>query len=160
FVLPLKIDEDMYVTAVDYRPGNRKIVHHALFFLDSSGQARKKDEADPLPGFASFGSPGFIPAGGLGGWGPGYTPRRLAGGMGKPMKKGQDLVLQIHFHPSGKEEKEQSTLGLYLAKTKPEKQIASIMIGSRSIDIAPGDKGYKVKKEFTTPVDSEVIGIT
>ncbi len=160
FVLPMNLSEDKYVTAVDYRPGNRKIVHHALFFLDSLGNARKKDAEDPGPGFASFGGPGFVPTGGLGGWAPGYSPRPLPDGMGKIVKKGSDLVIQIHFHPSGKEELEQSTIGLYFTKKKPEKVVSSISISSRKIDIAPGEKNYNVTKEFTSPVDAEIVGIT
>ncbi len=165
FVLPMNIGDDKYVTAVDYRPGNRKVVHHALFFLDANGAARKKEEQkaagqDPGPGFASFGGPGVLPTGGLGGWAPGYTPRPLPEGMGKLVKKGSDLVIQIHFHPDGKEEQEQSTIGLYFAKKTPEKVVASISVSSKNIDIAPGDKSYKVSKEFITPVEAEVVGIT
>ncbi len=160
FVLPLNIDADKYVTAVDYRPGNRKVVHHALFFLDANGAARKKVSKDGKPGFESFGSPGFIPTGGLGGWAPGYTPRALPEGLGKLVKKGSDLVIQIHFHPSGKEEQEQSTVGLYFTKKTPDKTVASIPIGSQQINIAPGVKDYKVTKDFTVPVDAELVGIT
>ncbi|HLX60671.1 MAG TPA: ascorbate-dependent monooxygenase [Planctomycetota bacterium] len=160
FVIPIKIDEDKYVTAVDFRPSNRKIVHHALFFLDALGVAKKKEGQDKAPGFASFGGPGFTPTGGLGGWAPGYQAHRLPEGMGKLLRKGSDLVLQVHFHPSGKEEPEQSTVGLYFSKKPAEKVIASLMIGNRKIDIAPGDKTYKVTKEFVTPVDAEVVGIT
>ncbi|MEI6233355.1 MAG: hypothetical protein WCT04_09895 [Planctomycetota bacterium] len=160
FVIPLKLDADTYVSAIDFRPGNRKIVHHALFFLDSNGVAAKKTSADGKPGFESFGSPGFVPTGGLGGWAPGYTPRPLPDGMGKLVKKGSDLVIQIHFHPSGKEEQEQSTLGLYFTKKTPDKVVASIPIGSRKIDIAAGATNYKVTKDFTVPIDAEVVGLT
>ena len=50
FVLPLNLDEDKYVRSVEYRPSNRAVVHHALFFLDSTGAARKKAEANPGTG--------------------------------------------------------------------------------------------------------------
>src|SRR3954452_10918517 len=43
FVIPINNTEDKYVTAVEYRPGNREVVHHALLFLDNTGQARKRD---------------------------------------------------------------------------------------------------------------------
>ena len=51
FVVPLNLDEDKYVTAVDFKPGNPKIVHHALFFLDATGTARSLDARDPEPGY-------------------------------------------------------------------------------------------------------------
>ncbi len=159
FVLPTNFDEDKYVVATDYRPGNRKVVHHALFFLDSNGAARKK-EAAPGKGFASFGSPGFAPTGSLGGWAPGTQPMFLPDGLGRVLKKGSDVVLQIHFHPTGKEEDEQSTIGIYFAKKKPEKIVAGFMVRSKNIDIPAGEKNYKVKSEIVSPTAVELIGVT
>ena len=39
---------------VEFRPGNRKVVHHAIMFLDANGSGRKPDGADGKPGFASL----------------------------------------------------------------------------------------------------------
>lgn len=88
FVIPTNLDENRTVAAVEFRPGNRKVVHHALFFLDNAGKAREKDEADPGPGYASFGGPGFPITGSLGGWAPGAFPRRLPDGVGRMLRKG------------------------------------------------------------------------
>ena len=75
FVLPLHLDEDQYVTAVEFRPSNRKIVHHSLFFLDTSGAARKLDEQDPGPGYSHFGGPWVCSKRRLGRLGAGlYSP--------------------------------------------------------------------------------------
>src|SRR5215471_12798938 len=38
FVIPMDFGGDKYVKTVEFHPGNKKVVHHALFFLDSSGQ--------------------------------------------------------------------------------------------------------------------------
>ena len=105
FVLPLGLTEDKYVRAVEFRPGNRRVSHHALLFLDDSGKARELDERDPGPGYRSFGGPGFAPSGGLGGWAPGNQPVELPDGVARSIKKGSDLVVQMHFHPTGKVEK-------------------------------------------------------
>ena len=111
FVIPINNDEDKYVSAVEFRPGNRKAVHHALLFLDNTGTARKLDAADPEVGYRSFGGIGFSPSGGLGGWAPGAVPYRLPEGAARPVKKGSDLVIQVHYHPTGKTETDQSTVG-------------------------------------------------
>jgi mono/diheme cytochrome c family protein len=162
FVLPLKVEDDKYVRAVEFRPSNRKIVHHALFFLDSLSQASKKEAntKDGQPGFSSFGGPGFLPTGGLGGWAPGAFPEPLPDGMGRLLKKGSDVVIQIHFHPDGKEEEEQSEIGIYFCKTKPEHIVSGLPLGNRSIDIPAGKNDYKVTSSFITPVDIEIVGLT
>ena len=116
FVIPIPIDSNKTVAAFEFRPGNRRVVHHALLYLDSTGAARAKDESEPGPGYTSFGGPGILPTGGLGGWAPGAVPRLLPDGMGKFLRKGSDLVLQVHYHPDGKAEKDQSSVGIYFTQ--------------------------------------------
>ena len=108
--------------------------------LDSTGAARAKDAADPGPGYASFGGPGILPTGGLGGWAPGAMPRLLPDGVGKFLRKGSDLVLQIHYHPDGKAETDQSVVGVYFTQTPARKIVGGIAVRSRNLDIPPGER--------------------
>jgi hypothetical protein len=116
FVIPIDIAEDKLVAAIEFHPGNKRVAHHAVLFLDANGAARKLDKATPEPGYANFGGPGFLPSGALGGWSVGNTPRPLPNGMGRYLKKGSDLVVQMHYHPTGKQETDQSEIGLYFVK--------------------------------------------
>jgi len=161
FVVPLNIPEGKYVRAVDYRPSNRKITHHALLFLDNTGQARRLDEADPGPGYSRMGGVGFLPSGGMGGWAPGAAPHKFPDGAPRAVPKGSDLVIQTHFHPSGKVETEQASVGIYLTDQAPTRTAATIPLGVRStIDIPPGVKDYKWADAITLPVAVEVPAIT
>jgi mono/diheme cytochrome c family protein len=160
FVIPIPTDTDRTVAAIEFRPGNRRVVHHALLYLDNTGAARSKDQADPGPGYASFGGPGIVPTGGLGGWAPGAMPRMLPDGIGKYLRKNSDLVLQIHYHPDGKPETDQSTVGIYFTKTPARKIVAGIAVRSRELDIPAGEASYRVKAQSAPlPVDVEAIGI-
>lgn len=76
FVIPIPIDSNRTVAGVEFRPGNRKVVHHALLFLDNTGAARLRDTLDPGPGYASFGGPGVLPTGALAAGRPGPCPGR------------------------------------------------------------------------------------
>ena len=62
-----------------------------------------------------------LPYPGLGAWTPGMTPRLAPEGVGRMIPRGSDVVLQIHYHPTGKPERDQSSVGLFLAK-KPVDQ--------------------------------------
>jgi mono/diheme cytochrome c family protein len=160
FVIPLNLDHDVYVSAVEYRASNPKIVHHSLLYLDNSGTARQLEAESPQkPGYPRTGSPGFTPSGGLGGWAPGVSPRFLPDGVGRPIKAGADLILHTHFHPSGKIEKEQSVVGLYFTKKLPEKVLVSMPHGTNKLNIAPGDNHYVVENTFTVPGNVELAGI-
>src|SRR6185437_3025819 len=165
FVIPLNLTEDKYVRAVDFRASNPKVVHHALFFLDNSGQGREleqeaKDKSgdQTQPGYERTGGPGFRPSGGLGGWAPGYVPEFLPDGVGRPIRKGADLVVQEHFHPSGKPEEEQSMIGLYFTKKPPAKILVTTMHGA-PLDIPAGDSNYETTGSFKVPFGVEVSGI-
>ena len=76
FVVPLNLDRDTWVRAVEFRPSARSAVHHSLFFLDDTGAAREQDAADPLPGF-----PGGMGAARLTGGGRGGAGRARLGGL-------------------------------------------------------------------------------
>src|SRR6185436_6495824 len=87
FVVPLNNPDDCYVSAIEFKPGANSVVHHCILYLDNAGAARKLDEADPGPGYKSFGGPGFAPTGSLGGWAPGATPHFLPDGVGRFVRK-------------------------------------------------------------------------
>ncbi len=162
FVIPTGLTEDRTVAAVEFRPGNRRIVHHALFFLDTTGRARKLEEQDDGPGYQSFGGVGVTPTGGLGGWAPGFNQRRLPEGVGRLLKAGSDLVLQVHYHPTGKSETDRSSIGVYFTKTpvSATKILAPVPLINRDIAIEPGDSHYRRTTRFTLPVAAHAYGIT
>ncbi len=160
FVLPTGLKEDRTVAAIEFEPGNARVVHHALVFLDQRGLARKLDAKDAEPGFATFGGPGFLPTGGLGGWAPGSTPRRLPEGLGRMLGKGSDVVVQMHYHPSGKVEKDKSKLGIYFTPKPAENIVGLLPMLSREIRIPAGEKRYNRHVEFTVPETVRVVAMT
>ncbi len=122
FVIPTKLPDDVYISAIEYRPGNRKVVHHVISYVDTSGKAREKDAADPGLGYSCFSGPEVEIHGDLGGWAPGNEPTFLPDGIGRSLPKGADVIVQIHYHPSGKAETDRTRIGLYFSK-KPIRQI-------------------------------------
>jgi len=159
FVIPIDLGEDQLVSVAEFRPGNRRVVHHALFYLDNTGVARKKDAADPGPGYASFGGPGFLPSGSIGGWAPGGTPQPLRDGMGRQLRKGSDLVLQVHYHPSGKVESDQSTVGIHFVKSGSRKVVVPITILDRGLYIPAGAQRHAISGAYTLPSDVTMVGV-
>src|SRR5205085_739919 len=66
------------------------------------------------------------PSGPLGGWAVGYTPSFMPDGLALPIGKGSDIIVQLHFHSSGKPETERSTIGIYFADKAPERRLMTI----------------------------------
>jgi hypothetical protein len=159
FVAKIDVPTDKMVAGFEFRPGAPTVVHHCLFYLDSSGAARTKDQADPEPGYKSFGGPGFLPTGSLGGWAPGAMPYLLPDGAGRFVARNSDLIFQIHYHPDGKEHTDRSSIAIYFQKKPITHIVSSLMIGTGDINIDPGDASYKRSATFTLPIATTVIGV-
>jgi hypothetical protein len=158
-VLPMGLDHDVFVDGIEFRPGNRLIVHHALVYLDASGEAKKMAAASSDGSYPCFGGPGVPVSGSLGGWAPGITPPARDPELSQPIRKGTDVVIQIHYHPSGKPEQDQSSLGLSFSGP-PTRGRVSLMLFDHHLDMAPGDSHYVAKASLTLPRDVQLIGLT
>ena len=169
FVIPSGVTEDKYVRAVEVKPLARSVVHHLLFFTDTTGGARAAEGKDGQPGFPGFGSiftigdPLATLNGGLGGWVPGTTPAFLPNGLGMPLPKNADILIQTHFHPNGVAQKEKTVIGLYFGP-KPERPMTQLQVpaffGVRAnIDIPAGETSYKVRGSYTLPADVDAVSV-
>lgn len=160
FVIPMPdLKENKTVAAIEFRPGNRKVVHHALAMLDASGTARKLDAKEPGPGYdAHNGGFGFFPTGSLGGWAPGVVPRFVPDGIGRYLAKGSDMVLQVHYHPSGKEETDQSEVAVYFTKKPATRLLAGFGVENWTIDMPAGEKNFRLTAEYKLPVNVTLVG--
>ena len=156
FAIPLPPGRDRWVRALDIRPGNPKVVHHALLFQDITGTARQRDQG---AGYSCFGTPGFLPARGLGGWTPGAIPFQTPEDVPELLHGGATLVLQVHYHPTGRAEADRTRVALYFTDRRPQRSIMDVPLGSNRIDIPPGVRDYKVSDHFTLPVAVDAIAV-
>ena len=171
FVMPTGITKDEYVTAVEIRAGNARVVHHLLLFIDATGGAKKlelaeqakkpakdgdhagQSEEDRGPGYTVAMGIGILPQGGLSGWSPGITPRFLPEGSGFYLPKNSDIVMQVHYHRNGRLEKDRTKIGLHFAKKPVENVYASGAVA--------GGKGTGLLKNFfMIPAGDEAFKLT
>lgn len=169
FVLPTALTEGKWIATVDFRPGNPKVVHHLLSAFDTAGRARALDEADPGPGYKVFGGFGLVPSGGLSGWAPGKRPQTLPDGIGRYLPAGADVLLQVHYHKSGKVETDRTSIGFYFARAPIDKRVRGAMVtpprkgflGLRPDLLIPaGAANYAVTGSIEVPDDVRLFGVT
>jgi hypothetical protein len=106
----------------------------------------------------------FRGSGQLGIWAVGTVPAKLPNGPAWRVSKGSDLVVQTHFHPSGKAEKEILTFGINFTSKPPNRSLISLQLPPASglfsgIDIPPGKADFTVTDSFPLPVDVNLIGV-
>ena len=165
FVIPTGLTEDKWVRGIEFRPSARKVVHHAIFASMPGGRLAARDGADGRPGFGGMGAAGVVndsgDSRGLGAWAVGATPMMFPEGIAARLPMGSDFLLQMHFHLSGKPEKEKSLIGIYFADRAPDKDVFSVELPAlfglgAGIDIPPGEKRYTIQDSFTFPGDVRV----
>jgi hypothetical protein len=160
FVVPTSLARDVYVSAIEYHPGNRRVVHHILSYVDISGKARERDLAEPGPGYSCFGGPGEPINGDLGGWAPGNRPSQLPEGIGRFLPKNGDIIIQVHYHPNGKPETDRSRLGLFFAR-KPVKQVLHWNAAANlDMQLPPGQSNIEVQADWEMPIDLVAYAVT
>ncbi len=160
FVIPTNLAKDTYISAIDFRPSNTRIVHHINAFLDTSGEARKKDEAEPGSGYTSFSGPGIDTYEDLSFWAAGHVPSHLPPGIGQRLPRQSDVILQVHYHGTGKPEVDRTRIGLYFSR-EPVKQALHWSTASNSdFHLPAGASNVEVKASWLIPTDVEALAVS
>ena len=160
FVIPLPVDAARYVTGVEFRPGNARVVHHANIRIDRTPTSRRLDEQDPAPGYDGLmARTATYPNGHFLGWTPGQIAPLLPKNLAWRLDPGTDLVVQLHMQPSGKPESVRPTIGLFFGGEPPVRTPAMLRLGSQGIDIPPGERNYTISDSYVLPVDVDVLAV-
>ena len=149
YVIDTQFEEDVYAAALEVQPGNRKVVHHIIMFVQ-----------DPNEDVGDRGE--FLGIGGnmLDVYAPGSPAGVLEPGRARFIPKGARLVWQMHYTPTGKEETDRSRFGIILAKEPVEEVIRTATIINSSFAIPPGDPNHRVEADMTLPADATIYSFT
>ena len=164
FVLPVTVPETRYVRAVEIRPGNPRVVHHANLLVDRVRGSRALEGQDGQPGFPGMDinieSNVFDPDSHFLFWKPGTVPFVEAEGMSWRLEKDVDLVLNMHLQPSGKPEPVTAVVGLYFTDKPPARFPMLLQLEhDGALNIPAGQKDFVITDQFKVPLDVEVLGI-
>lgn len=140
FVVSPVFTKDVWVQAVECKYGNRSVVHHMLALLHFP-----KDKKRSQDGLRN----GFFAAGA-----PGANYLVFPPGQAKRIPKGAQLVLQMHYTPNGTATKDQSRLGVILAKEPIEYEVQTYAVGTEDILLKAGDANYT--KSYTEPISGNI----
>jgi hypothetical protein len=176
-VLPTGLTENRFISAIQALPGNPQITHHVLFFLDETGESEALLGKDGQPGYDCFGgvnissiisstsaamATGDILQGTLlGGWVPGARTRRLPAGIGVPIPKNARVVMQVHYHPSGRPGEDQTQVGMWFADTAGiQHRLLNIPVFNTKINI-PADDPNHTEQAFSVriPLSAKIITV-
>jgi Flp pilus assembly protein TadD len=163
FIFRTPVRRTRWLKAVEIRPGDKHVVHHANILVDRMEDARREEKTRGA-GFAGMElkieSEAFDPDSHFLFWKPGTIVRPEPDGMALRLDKSTDLVLNVHLQPSGRKENIQPSIGLYFTD-KPATLFPVLLQleADKQLDIPPGEKSFVVTDEFTLPVDVDLLAI-
>ncbi|MBZ5603792.1 MAG: cytochrome c [Acidobacteriia bacterium] len=131
--------EDKWVAAVEVRPGDRSVVHHAIVMVDSGNGERGQEY--------------------LAGYAPGMTPQTWKPGQARLIKAGSYLVFQMHYQATGKPAKDRTRIGLIFAKKPAAEQIVGMQAAAHWLAIPAGEPNYRVQAMEPIRETSYLVGM-
>jgi hypothetical protein len=138
--IPTNLKEDIWVKAIELRPGDRRVVHHIISDLvEGDGKP-----VDPEPKLRK--DPNLKELGGIGGFVPGRLYEPFEEGVARKIPAGANIVLQMHYTTIGQPVTDITKVGVILAKEPPSKLRASGggQMPNTSFAIPPGNPSYEV----------------
>ena len=163
FILTPGVKTTRYVKAIEIRPGNRRIVHHANLLEDRTHSARRQEKSpgEGFPGMdLTIEADAFDPDSHFLFWKPGSVPSVERDGMAWRLAPGDDLVLNVHLQPSGKREEVRPSVGLYFTDHPTTKFPMLVQLEhDGALDIPPGDADFLVTDDFRLPMDADALAV-
>jgi len=152
-----------WVRAIEIRPGQPRLVHHANLLVDRAGSAHLH-EASPGKGFPGMdlviGRSPFDPDGNFLFWKPGAAPHIEPDGFAWRLDPGNELVLNMHLQPSGKKEEVRPSIGLYFTDQPRTKFPLLVQLeNDQALDIPADARDFTISDDFRLPMDADVLAI-
>jgi hypothetical protein len=152
-----------WVRAIEIRPGQPRVVHHANLLVDRAGSAHLHESA-PGKGFPGMdlviGRSPFDPDGNFLFWKPGGAPHVEPDGFAWRLDPGNELVLNMHLQPSGKKEEVRPSIGLYFTDQPQTKFPLLVQLeNDQALDIPAGARDFAISDDFKLPLDADVLAV-
>ena len=132
----LNLDKDVWVSGIEFLPGDRQVLHHVITYLQSPADKTEND------GRNNDGT-GL----GIGGFAPGRQPDSFQDNSGRLIPAGSNLLLQMHYTTSGRETVDATRIGIFLHDEPPKYVMSGGVAGQRRFMIPPGAKEHRLRGE-------------
>jgi len=128
FVVDPGIKEDKWISAAQVLPGCPEVVHHAIVFIRP-------------PDGENFTGIGWLTA-----YVPGQRAMEFPAGFARRVPAGSKFVFQMHYTPNGKEQLDQSRIGLnFIDEASVTNEVFTLAGIDQEFEIPPGATKHAVK---------------
>jgi hypothetical protein len=136
----LDLKEDRWIRAVEVRPGNREVTHHAVLFGGGTGLLNMSNVANVLAV-----------------WAVGTPPTVYPEGTGRWLRKGQVITANLHYHPNGTAATDRIRIGVYFGKGELEKEVVTGVAGNVTFEIPPHATRHELRGVYIADQDISIV---
>ena len=144
--IPVNLDEDRWIQAIEIKPGARAQVHHVIAYMQPSGE--------PIS------DSGVLGPTNIGGVTPNKPGMVFPEGVARLLRGKHDIILQMHYTTNGKEAVDRTEVGLIFAKQPPAKVAAGGLVINPRFIIPANDGNYEVRGQNVLMADTLLTAMT
>jgi len=128
---------DVWLSGMDIKPGNHKVVHHVILYAKWPG---RHDDGNEHGAF-------------IVGWAPGASALKYPEGVAKHLPANAKLTVELHYTTCGSEQTDQSEIALYLADGPRAHSAETRSAMQLNLNIPPGEAeaGHLATYAFQKP---------
>jgi len=134
--VPLNLDKDVWVRAMEFVPGDEEVLHHVIAYVSSPADKTVRGRQT-----------GAARGESVGGFAPGRGPEEFRDNSGRLLPKGSSLLLQMHYTTSGRVTVDETEIGIYLYDEPPQYVMSGGVAGQRQFIIPPQVKEHPLQGE-------------
>ncbi|MBS2011506.1 MAG: hypothetical protein JST00_01230 [Deltaproteobacteria bacterium] len=148
--------QDTWVGGVNVVPGDPRVVHHVIVYVDPKGDSLKK--AGETGNYPCFGGPDVSNPSLLLAWAPGVPPVDYGDDVGLKIAKDATLVVQVHYHPTNVSVADQTKFEIKALPGKPTYAANVVLLGNArsatdTIKLLPGPNDPPTGPAFLIPAN-------
>jgi hypothetical protein len=137
--ITVPLTEDRWIRAVEVRPGNREVSHHAVLFGGAPGP------------FA------MAVTNVLAVWAVGTPPTVYTEGTGRWLRKGQVITANLHYHPNGTATTDRTRIGFYFGDGELKKEVSTAVAGNVTFRIPPHAASHELRAVYVADQDISIV---
>jgi mono/diheme cytochrome c family protein len=134
-------ERDTWVQAIEVRPGNRRVVHHAVALATT-----------PTESGATQGQNVHL-------YSPGLEAMIWRDGYGKFFPKGTRVSLSMHYNAIGTETTDLSKVGFKFATKPVHTQVNTTIVANNTLVVPPMAQKHEVIAAFQFPTEARIHGL-
>jgi thiol-disulfide isomerase/thioredoxin len=153
-------DRDRWVTAVETAPGNKRVVHHIQVHVVKRAVGDQK--IDPIAMMMLFGFSADN-ASLIGGYAPGdqFNSRLFPPGYAMRIPAGHDLIMEMHYTPSGEVQQDRSRLAFKFTDKPPQHELKSRFLHHKlgGFNVPAGAMHHRMVTDYWFEKNTKLLGV-